>query len=325
MATIAEQLTSLANTKTAIKDAIVAKGVTVADDTPFSGYAAKIGEISGGGGAPATKFGVSIDNILPNNENGVCVPTATMFSIDLSWLTDLGSSSVTMPDGTIIYPNNEWDYIFYHNGLLTGTIDLSNLRRADMAVYEIFTQAFHSTSITKVILPQKERLTTRTPFGFSSTFIYCDYLKEIVLPPRIGPDYTLTLGSSFQYSKLSDGIVNFDAVEVLQRGAFQNTFRYSELPEEIRFTSLREISNNPNGYAFGATFGNCTGCKRFYFPALTIAEAKAFGGTNTTLTWYNNKDVEEIHFRADMQATIEALYGYSSKFGATNATIYFDL
>ena len=49
MATIAEQLTSLANTKTAIKDAIVAKGVQVADDTPFRNYADKIGEISGGG------------------------------------------------------------------------------------------------------------------------------------------------------------------------------------------------------------------------------------------------------------------------------------
>ena len=58
MATIAEQLTSLANTKTAIKDAIVAKGVTVADDTPFSGYAAKIGEIQagGGGGTPTDEW-----------------------------------------------------------------------------------------------------------------------------------------------------------------------------------------------------------------------------------------------------------------------------
>ena len=48
MATIAEQLTSLANTKTAIKDAIVAKGVAVADTDPFSAYAGKIGQISGG-------------------------------------------------------------------------------------------------------------------------------------------------------------------------------------------------------------------------------------------------------------------------------------
>lgn len=325
MATIAEQLTSLANTKTAIKDAIVAKGVPVDSGVPFSGYAAKIGEIQGGGGAPATKFGVSIDNILPNNENGVCVPSATMFSIDLSWLTDLGSASVTMPDGTRIYPNHAWDYMFYGNGFLTGTIDLSNLCGADIAVYEIFTEAFRRTSITKVIIPQKERKRGSLSFKFSYTFADCDYLKEIVLPPRIGPDSTLTLGGAFQRLKLSDGIVNFDAVEVLQKSALQNAFGYSELPEEIRFTSLREISNNTSGYAFGATFGNCTGCKRFYFPALTIAEAKSFGNSSTTRTWYNNKDVEEIHFRADMQTTIEALYGYESKFGATKASIIFDL
>ena len=56
MATIAEQLTSLANTKTAIKDAIVAKGVAVADTDPFSAYAGKIGQISGGGETPAEEW-----------------------------------------------------------------------------------------------------------------------------------------------------------------------------------------------------------------------------------------------------------------------------
>lgn len=36
--------------------------------------------------------------------------------------------------------------------------------------------------------------------------------------------------------------------------------------------------------------------------------------------------ITEIHFRADMQATIEGLTGYSSRFGApTTCTIYFDL
>ena len=48
MATIAEQLTSLANTKAAIKQSIIDKGVQVADTDPFSAYPAKIGQISGG-------------------------------------------------------------------------------------------------------------------------------------------------------------------------------------------------------------------------------------------------------------------------------------
>ena len=47
---IADKLTYLAGTKTAIKDAIEAKGVTVGD-IPFRQYATKIGDI-GGGGSP---------------------------------------------------------------------------------------------------------------------------------------------------------------------------------------------------------------------------------------------------------------------------------
>lgn len=49
MGTIADKLTYLQGTKSAIKDAIVAKGVSVENGTPFRDYATKIGEISGGG------------------------------------------------------------------------------------------------------------------------------------------------------------------------------------------------------------------------------------------------------------------------------------
>ena len=63
MATIAEQLTSLANTKTAIKDAIVAKGVSVADTDTFSSYAQKIAQISGG---TVDEYGnvITIENLM---------------------------------------------------------------------------------------------------------------------------------------------------------------------------------------------------------------------------------------------------------------------
>ena len=40
----------------------------------------------------------------------------------------------------------------------------------------------------------------------------------------------------------------------------------------------------------------------------------------------NCTDLVEMHFRADAQATVEALKGYSSKFwGPSTLTIYFDL
>ena len=48
--TISDKLEYLEGTKSAIKDAIVAKGVAVEDTATFRSYAEKIGEISGGGG-----------------------------------------------------------------------------------------------------------------------------------------------------------------------------------------------------------------------------------------------------------------------------------
>jgi hypothetical protein len=56
------------------------------------------------------------------------------------------------------------------------------------------------------------------------------------------------------------------------------------------------------------------------FPKLQEIDSSAL---NKMFSSCNN--LAEIHFRADMQTTVEALNGYSSKFGATNATIYFDL
>lgn len=50
MGTIAEQINYLAETKTAIKEALVAKGVNVADTDTFRSYADKIGQIQSGGG-----------------------------------------------------------------------------------------------------------------------------------------------------------------------------------------------------------------------------------------------------------------------------------
>lgn len=52
MGTTADKLAYLNDTKTAIKNAIVAKGVAVPDDTTFRQYAEKIGDIIGGGVTP---------------------------------------------------------------------------------------------------------------------------------------------------------------------------------------------------------------------------------------------------------------------------------
>ncbi|WP_378955383.1 hypothetical protein [Pelosinus sp. sgz500959] len=57
--TIADKLVCITNTKKAIKDAIVAKGVAVPDGTVFSDYPAKIGNISVGGASNIPKLVMS--------------------------------------------------------------------------------------------------------------------------------------------------------------------------------------------------------------------------------------------------------------------------
>ena len=80
-----------------------------------------------------------------------------------------------------------------------------------------------------------------------------------------------------------------------------------------------------NAIDFSLPVCESIGLKAFYYcsrivtlnlPACTSIDSSAFS---------NCSRLTSIHFAAANQATIEALSGYSSKFGASSATIYFDL
>ena len=60
MGTITDKLNKLAETKSAIKTAIVNKGVAVSDSDTFASYANKIASISGGGTPTEGIYGVFI-------------------------------------------------------------------------------------------------------------------------------------------------------------------------------------------------------------------------------------------------------------------------
>ena len=83
------------------------------------------------------------------------------------------------------------------------------------------------------------------------------------------------------------------------------------------FPELTTIYNTSSNTSRG-NFNAC-GAVKVYMPKVT--NFGTYGqnnfGSSTTIT--------ELHFGKENQATIEALGGYSSKFGASNATIYFDL
>ena len=273
-------------------------------------YATAEVNVPTGGGGATTKYGVSIDNLLGNvDENGVYQLSDAPFTFDATSIKKLPDMSGDL-----------FTYKFYKLPLI-GTVDLSNYMHGTVnaSPAQFFTQAFSYTRVQKLITP-RERYGSFA-MQFYQSFQHCDALKEIVFSNPIISSSTFGFTETFQYCDFSNASINFDIITSIGKHGFYGAFKYCKLPEEIRFTNLTEITDK---FAFREAFSQTTGCKRYFFPSLTSVASDAFG-SSTRLTWYNATDVEEIHFRADMQATIEAVTEYSSKFGATNCTIYFDL
>lgn len=87
---------------------------------------------------------------------------------------------------------------------------------------------------------------------------------------------------------------------------------------EIDLDNLTEI--NGDG-ACNTMFRKCESLTIAKFPKLVSIK----GSRPMSSMFLDCTNLKEIHFRYDMKSTIEALEEYSNKFGAENATIYFDL
>ena len=250
MGTIADKLTYLNGTKTAIKEAIKAKGVTVTDTDTFRSYATKIGEISGGG-APATKYGCSIDNILGNvDEKGAYQTPTEPFTLDMSSVKSL--------------PNNALFYKFYQSNA-TGAL----------------------------IIGLEGDLSGRS--AMNSCFSWCTGLTSVDLS-----SLTTISGDN----------------------AMRNCFFICNSMISITLSALTTISGST---AMRGCFTNCAAMTTISFPALTSIASNAFGISSSSYIFFGCTALTEIHFRADMQATIEAMSGYANKWGASSSTIFFDL
>ena len=310
MATIAEQLTSLANTKAAIKQSIIDKGVAVADTDPFSAYPAKIGQISGGGGA-TTKFGVSIDNLLGNVDgNGVLQELTTEFVFDGTGIKEITQAA----SGTFAYrfAYTKWQEVRFPDlvaigdggtirqyclGTFSYNTDFQKRHTVDMPNLETINgqhaaeDMFMSSKIETINMP---KLTTINGTSAAQNMFSGNNITQVSLP-----NLTTISGSSAAISMFDNNNIT-----------------------SVGLPSLATVSGSG---ACRTMFKGNTGLTRVDFPSLVSVEANSFGTTSTNAIFAGCTGLLEIHFRADAQATIEALSAYGVKFGATNATIYFSL
>lgn len=371
MATIAEQLTTLANIKSSIKDAIVAKGVQVADDTPFSGYAAKIGEIQGGGGAPATKFGVSIDNIIGDvDANGLYETLDKLYTFDGTGIKNIfryglayrfylanavvgnNLQKVLLPDFVDDYyfttqTTNCCDHAFYGQSNLE-VVDLSSLEHLVSA--SAFSYAFNRCA--KIKHTGLKKLKTISGYeAFRYAYQYCTELEETGLDTleEITGDYACQ-GMFYGDTKIkSTGLYKITKLEKssvcdsmfsgctglidpcltnLERTAAGNACYYMFSGcTSITYAMFDCLAEVRGGTDMDGMFTSCTGLIAAYYPSLTYVAQTGFALINTSRygKYLFCSAMQEIHFRKDAQSVIESIYGYTYRWGATNATIYFDL
>ena len=111
--------------------------------------------------------------------------------------------------------------------------------------------------------------------------------------------------------------INFPALTSIEDYGMSNTFGYcTELTGHVSFPSLISIGY----YGMEATFTGCEKIIKVSFPSLTFVDEYGLYATFMDCT-----GITEIHFRADAKSVIENQNDYDAVFGASDATIYFDL
>ena len=94
-----------------------------------------------------------------------------------------------------------------------------------------------------------------------------------------------------------------------------STIYYNDLISTIKRT-VSQLQNDVLTIVGSHAFNGCVSLTSIDLPNVTTVGSSAF---------YGCKSLKEIHFAVKNKEAIEALSDYSNKFGAVNATIYFDI
>ena len=332
MGTIADKLTFLDGTKTAIREAIVAKGVDVTDTDTFRSYANKIAEIQTGGGGDATMFGAGFDFWVGElDTNGKLNYKTTPTELVFTGMKDIGDwcfayryyykkniqASLIFSDLEDVTGENALNYAFYQSGVTS--VEFPKLTRVtgSNAMYNAFS---YNANLTNIVLENLVEVSGE--YAMVSCFSNCGKLTSVSLPNLT------TISSQSGCLSLFSGcsyIVSADLRRLTtisgNSGASNMFFGNSQL-KTINLNSLTSVTGNT---AMTQMFKSNYQFAKIRFPSLVEVSNKAFSSSSSSDMFYSCTNLRQIHFRKDATSVIQSLYRYSNKWGATSATIYFDL
>ena len=270
---------------------------------------------TGGGG---TKYGISIDDLLGevNASGNLQLPTGGNVDLVVSGFTSINSYV--------------FQYKFSRNNALK-TVVFTDLQEANGA--SSFERAFNScTQLRSVSFPKL--VSANGSSAVSYAFNGCTKLVSAEFPLLD----IITGTSAFQYAFGGCTVlesVSFPSLRVIGNAnagtsttnqQFYYTFQNCSKLTTLTFPALESIYCNGAANNQG-TFAYNNKVTKLYFPKLTYI-GKTSGYSNNTAAnniFYSCSALKEIHFAAENQSAIESLTGYSTKWGRSAATIYFDL
>lgn len=275
---------------------------------------AKVIGVGTGGGA--TKYGCTVDDFLGDTNSSGQLQLVTGNNKDL------------------VFPNVKslvayaLMYKFYRNNALK-SVEFPALTTCSTS--SCMNYAF-STS-TNIVSASFPALTTISASCWSYTFNGCTKLQSVDLSALENVTGTTAMQYAFGGCTALES-VDFSSLKVIGNStttstnyrqfyyAFQNCSKLTTM----EFPSLEAIYCNGTANNQG-TFAYNNKVTKMYFPKLTYI-GKTSGYSNATAgnnIFYSCSALTEIHFGAENQASIEASTGYSTKWGRSSATIYFDL
>lgn len=265
--------------------------------------------------------------------------TATKYNCDVNdFLGDTNASGqlqlVTGNDKQLVFPTVKslvayaLMYKFYRNNALT-SVEFPALTTCSTSSCMNYAFAY-STNIVTVSFPV---LTTISASAWSYTFNGCTKLKTVDLSALESITATTALQYAFGGCTALER-VDFSALKVIGSSTTTGTnyrqmyytFQNCSKLTTMTFPSLEAIYCNGTANNQG-TFAYNNKITKLYFPKLTYI-GKTSGYSNATAgnnIFYSCSALTEIHFGAENQSAIEASTGYSTKWGRSSATIYFDL
>lgn len=262
-----------------------------------------------GSGGSETKFGLGIDSFIGDTVNGV-LQTPTLKETDLIFtgITDLGFNALA--------------YAFYAKGITSVTFpDLVNITNDMQGLSSAFRQC---NLLTNISFPLLESVTTFGVFMNAFSENWTDTNNLLVSFPEL-----TTISGSEAFSNAFNNnnalkSISFPNLTTISgdRG-FYNTFSYCRYLTSVSLPKLATVGQ----YSMIGTFANCESLTRIDFPSLTSVQNNSFQDNEGSWEkiFRDCQNLTEIHFRADMANVIPTMIGYSEKWGASNATIYFDL